>query len=167
MLILSARGGAFEGEGGHVQDRCDLWRGEIIFQEVAQRLRVQHLDVWKSRDHGVGCVLGFDVDLRYLLGCLAVRLHDPVLRRSPRAILREEKAIIAVVLVVVVVFDRFVGAGEEILRALHATAGPVREEGRVVLGGSGSGAGLGLGLALGEVIGDWICFELSHLQTHG
>lgn len=62
---------------------------------------------------------------------LGLGFKDPVLGRRPRAVFGEEKAVIAVVFVVVVL-DGFVGALEQVLGVLGFTSGPRGEDGDIV-----------------------------------
>ena len=80
-------------------------------------------------------------------------LDDPVFRRGPRTVLREEEAVVPVVAVVVVVFYRVLRVSKEILSVLNWASFPVW-----TVRGFGESAGF-----LTRIVrADWL-LEFSHI----
>lgn len=120
-------------KSSNVQEGCDLRRREIVFQEVAQRLGIEHLDVGESGNHVVVVAVvtvavrrvGQPVDRLWAEG-------GQILGRGPRAVFGEEEAVVLVVGVLVVVLDRLTRALQQVLSVLNTASCAVRDEGRVV-----------------------------------
>ena len=81
--------------------------------------------------------------------------NNPALWRRPRTVFGKEEAVVPVVTVVVIVFDRVFGVSEEVLRVLNGASCPIRTI---------WGFGLDFGVLTGDTWPNWMII-FSHIVS--